>query len=240
MDFDERTSLESVVRQHDLIIHTAGPFQGLKETTILDSCLQNGKAYLDVCDDVKLSRQSRSEEKRALARKTGAAAVISTGIWPGGSSLFAQEVINKAGGNTQVQEVKFSFFTAGSGNAGPTILTATFLILGEDVLTYVDGKEVFRKSATDVREVDFGEEIGVREVVRLNLIECESCFQSGIPNVETHFGTAPKLWNRLFALMAQVIPQNVLQDRSMMMWFANFSLPMVRLIDTLVGSSNGT
>ena len=29
-----------------------------------------------------------------------------------------------------MDRVRFSFFTAGSGGAGPTILTATFLILG--------------------------------------------------------------------------------------------------------------
>ena len=32
--------------------------------------------------------------------------------------------------------------------------------------------------ASDKRLVDFGPTIGQREVVRLNLIECESCFQS--------------------------------------------------------------
>jgi hypothetical protein len=36
--------------------------------------------------------------------------------------------------------VDFSFFTAGSGGAGATLLVATFLILAEDALEVVDGR----------------------------------------------------------------------------------------------------
>ena len=49
------------------------------------------------------------------------------------------------------------------GGAGPTILTATFLLLGEDVLTYEKGREVYKKSAIDSITRDFGESIGKRE-----------------------------------------------------------------------------
>ena len=105
------------------------------------------------------------------------------------------------------------------GGAGPTILTATFLLLGEDVLTYNNGKETYQKSATNCKIRNFGKSIGNREgnfhilslimksknscnaalVVRLNLIEYESCFaSSGIKNISTYFGTAPKFWNFYF------------------------------------------
>jgi len=108
------------------------------------------------------------------------------------------------------------------------------------VLTYKNGKERYYKSASDTLRVDFGEGIGSREVARLNLIECESCYQSlGVPNVETFFGTSPPIWNKLFVLMATVIPQAILQNRVYMDIFARISLPMVRLVDRLVGSKNG-
>ena len=73
------------------------------------------------------------------------------------------------------------------------------MLLGEDVLTYQDGKKVYMKSASDKTIKNFGTGIGIREVVRLNLIECESCHVSSkIKNVETYFGTAPYFWNTLF------------------------------------------
>lgn len=61
----------------------------------------------------------------------------------------------------------------------------------------------------------------------------------GIDNVETFFGTAPVIWNRLFAAMANLVPQKALKNVDLMNKFALFSLPMVRLVDMLVGCTNG-
>jgi hypothetical protein len=61
----------------------------------------------------------------------------------------------------------------------------------------------------------------------------------GIDNVETFFGTAPVIWNRLFAAMANLVPQSTLKNVDLMNKFALFSLPMVRLVDMLVGCTNG-
>ena len=179
LDISQKDELDKVIPNYDLVIHTAGPFQGIKDASVLESSLRHGKLYIDVCDDISLSVTARSKEYQDLAVKNGGSAVISTGIWPGGSSLFAQKVVDSVGGKEKVDKVKFTFFTAGTGNAGPTLLAATFLILAEDVLTYVKGKKVYKKSATDLETIDFGKDIGSREVVRLNLIECESCHASG-------------------------------------------------------------
>ena len=45
--------------------------------------------------------------------------------------------------------IDFSFFTAGSGGAGATLLVATFLILAEKALTVVDG----RRKPVQVRSI---------------------------------------------------------------------------------------
>ena len=231
--------LDTVIPNYDVIVHTAGPFQGLTEPGVLANAIKHGKKYVDVMDDVGLSRIARSFKYQELANETGAIAVVSAGIWPGGSSLLAKQAIDAAGGSDNVKSICFDFFTAGSGNAGITIITATFLILGEDVLVYEDGQRKYFKSATNKRVVDFGEQVGEREVVRLNLIECESCHvTSGVPSVQTNFGTAPPFWNRLFALMATLVPKKVLQDRDLMEKLALFSMPIIRLIDTFVGSKN--
>eukprot|EP00746_Dinoflagellata_sp_MGD_P015269 gnl/MRDRNA2_/MRDRNA2_133840_c0_seq1.p1 gnl/MRDRNA2_/MRDRNA2_133840_c0~~gnl/MRDRNA2_/MRDRNA2_133840_c0_seq1.p1 ORF type:complete len:509 (-),score=67.20 gnl/MRDRNA2_/MRDRNA2_133840_c0_seq1:115-1641(-) len=240
VDVRKPEDLNRIAEKYDLIVNTAGPFQGLSESPLLRSVLMKGKLYVDVCDDIALSRLIRSQEYQELARENKAKAIISTGIWPGVSSLFAQHLIEgpQCGGKAQVEEVVFSFYTAGSGGAGPTILSATFLILGEDVLTYKNGQEVLEKSATDSYTIDFGPGIGPREVARLNLIECESCHVAGVQTVSTFFGTAPAVWNKLFVLMANLLPQDLLRDRGAMDWLARFSLPVVRLVDSFVGSKN--
>jgi saccharopine dehydrogenase-like NADP-dependent oxidoreductase len=79
LDISKKLELEKIIPQFDLIIHTAGPFQGIKEPSVLESSLRHGKLYIDVCDDVGLSGTARSREYRDLAEKNGGAAVISTG-----------------------------------------------------------------------------------------------------------------------------------------------------------------
>lgn len=254
MDAQSEASLENQLMKYDLIINTAGPFQGLRKSLLFEKCIDLGKKYIDVCDDIELSRICRLPEYQQRARDSGASAVISAGIWPGGSSLLAQSLLQTFQSSVKtisssgtiistdpvVDKVTFSFFTAGSGGAGETILTATFLLLGEDVLIYANGKPEKKKPATDGKYIDFGKYVGQREVVRLNLIECESCFQSSkVANIETFFGTAPMIWNKLFVAMARLTPQKILQNRSLMKKFAQVSLPMVRLVDRLVGSTNG-
>ena len=231
-----------LIPSYDLVINTAGPFQGLDTPALMESCLRRGVAYVDVCDDISLSRTARGQQYQQLAQTHCTSAVISAGIWPGVSSLLAEELLANVG--DEAASCRFSFFTAGSGGAGETILTATFLLLGENVLTYEQGRQKFYKTATDGITVDFGPGVGLRDVVRLNLIECESCFVANaarLPDlsVETRFGTAPAFWNRLFALMALVMPQPLLQNRAAMKTLAAVSLPMVRLVDMFVGKTNG-
>lgn len=96
-DFNDRLTLDKIVEKHDVVIHTAGPFQGLKTPTVMECVLRQGKIYLDVCDDINLSRISRSPTYEVMAKSTGGIAILSVGIWPGGSSLLAQKVIEIAG-----------------------------------------------------------------------------------------------------------------------------------------------
>lgn len=138
IDMNDEVSVRRVLSdtKYDCIINTAGPFQGLSSPNLMKLCLEYGLHYIDVCDDIKLSRIARSDIYQQLAKDNNGHACISTGIWPGVSSLLAQELIEKyANGHDNVDEVTFDFFTAGSGGAGETILTATFLLLGENVVS---------------------------------------------------------------------------------------------------------
>ena len=90
LDIYSETELEKVIPFYDVIIHTAGPFQQLRDPTVLNAALKHGKLYLDVCDDIKLSEICRSEKYQSIARSNSGTAIISTGIWPGASSLLAQ------------------------------------------------------------------------------------------------------------------------------------------------------
>ena len=238
LDHEDRVGLLAALANHrpDLIIHTAGPFQRRKNPEVLKAALLLKVPYVDVCDDINLSQLAKGYDGQA--RAAGVPCLISTGVWPGVSSLMAVDVAEALGGAAQTDKIDFEFFTAGSGGAGTTILSATFLILSEQVLAYVNGRPQAYDAASDFRKVDFGEGVGERQVFRMNLLEAFSCHRVlGIPNVATFFGTAPDGWNYLLKGMA-MLPKKVLQDRAGMQALAVISEPVVRLVDKLVGSTN--
>ena len=45
-------------------------------------------------------------------------------------------------GGTQPARLRYSYFTAGSGGVGPTILETSMLLAGEEVVAYRDGQKV--------------------------------------------------------------------------------------------------
>lgn len=257
---------------HTYITRIPGPFQRRKAPEVLKAALQLRTPYVDVCDDIDLSQVAKGYHEEA--KRAGVPMLISTGVWPGISSLMAVDVAEALGGPAETDSIDFQFYTAGSGGAGTTILrsgllslywgalkasmgqfdydsirgcisphtphprpfthSATFLILSESVLAFVNGQERRYAPASDFRTVDFGPGVGPRQIFRMNLLEAYSCFRClGVPNCATSFGTAPDFWNYLLKGMT-FLPKALLRDRAAMQVLARVSEPLVRVVDTLV------
>ncbi|RLN00626.1 hypothetical protein C2845_PM06G14890 [Panicum miliaceum] len=122
----------------DLVVHTAGPFQRAEECTVLQAAISTKTAYIDVCDDTDYSWRAKGFHEQAKA--AGVPAITTAGIYPGVSN--------------------------GTGGAGPTILTTSFLLLGEDELLRDKSKVQKLVESIDplVRAVDgiAGERVSMR------------------------------------------------------------------------------
>lgn len=59
------------------------------------------------------------------------------------------------------ERVDLSFFTAGTGGAGVTIVSATFLLLCQPALCYKNGVQTDETPWSSPRLVDFGKNVGV-------------------------------------------------------------------------------
>lgn len=229
----------------DLVIHTAGPFQGKAKAPngILEASVQNGIHYIDVCDDY-CTAMAAKHKYAAVAKENHSSCILSTGCWPGVSSLMAKRLVQHAlqkHKNLTPEDINvdFSFFTAGSGGAGATLLVATFLILSEEALVIQNGRRTLVKPMREYTKVNFGDYVGEKDVAHLNLLEAASCHDIlGVGNVKTLFGTDPPFWNTLLGVMCY-LPSSILSNAPLMEKLALFSLPIVRLVDTFAGATNG-
>jgi len=192
--------------------------------------------YCDVCDELVLSRNAKALS--AEAAEAGISAVVSCGIWPGVSALMAAEAVERLGGPGACDRVELSFYTAGTGGAGPTIVSATFLLLATEVVTYVNGVLTHKEPWTERRVVNFGHGIGEHECYLLDNPDVPTTAEAlGVANCASRFGTAPGVWNALFGAM-KALPAELLYNRDAMQGLALFSMPIIRAVDALVGSTN--
>ena len=183
LDLDDAASLERAVAGRSLVVHTAGPFQQRTDPTLLKACIDAGVPYCDVCDELELSRAAKK-------LTSDVPAVISCGIWPGASALLAARAAERLG--KPLDDLEFSFFTSGTGGAGPTIVSATFLLLCTPAAVYADGELVMKEPWTEKRTAAFGPGIGERDVYLLDNPDVPTCAEAlGARSASSSFGTAP-------------------------------------------------
>ena len=190
-----------------LLVHTAGPFQGRTDPTLLRACIDMQIPYVDVCDEWDLAEKSKADlHQRAVDNSVPA--IVSSGIWPGVSALMAAEGVDQLKSQSsdeskmKTESIDFSFFTAGTGNAGPTIVSATFLLLATPVITFINGKQVDVEPWTEKKSIDFGPGVGTKPVWLLDNPDVPTTALSlGKPNCQSRFGTDPLPWNYLFGGM---------------------------------------
>jgi saccharopine dehydrogenase-like NADP-dependent oxidoreductase len=243
-DSADPASLASAIQGADLVVHSAGPFQGGgDECAVLNAAIDAKVPYLDVCDDAEYAKKCKSRSPEAAA--AGVPCVTTGGIYPGVSNLMAAEMIDQnrasiedAGGESdgEVEYVLYNYFCAGSGGVGDTILATSYMLCGEDVVCWDKGEKVVTRPATQRKVVDFGKKCGKREVFLYNLPEVASAREVwGAETVKARFGTSPGLWNGAMALMAGLVPKETLLNKETARTLATFTAPIVRAVDAIVG-----
>lgn len=115
---------------------------------------------------------------------------------------------HRAGEGTQPQRLLYSYFTAGTGGVGPTILETSLLLAGEPTVAYKDGKKYVLPPISERRAVDYGPGLGRRDAWLYNLPEVRTGFEVlGVPSVSARFGTSPAIWNLGMWVTARLAPK---------------------------------
>ena len=243
LDINDQSSVERAIQGADLVVHTAGPFQRKQECSVLQAAISCKVPYLDVCDDTEYCQKARRLHKDAT--NAGVPAITTGGIYPGVSNVMAAYMIESARESSAddgseksptPSRILYSYFTAGTGGAGPTILETTFLLAGEPVIAYKDGRAVTLPPVSNRRVVDFGKAVGKKSVYLYSLPEVASGHEIfGVPSISARFGTAPEPWNWGMVAMARLVPQRILENPTSVSSLAKFLDPVIRAIDSIVG-----
>ncbi|CAL4989725.1 unnamed protein product [Urochloa decumbens] len=236
VDTSNASMLEKALQGVDLVVHTAGPFQKAEECTVLQAAISTKTAYVDVCDDTDYSWRAKGFHEEA--KSAGVPAITTAGIYPGVSNVMAAELVNAARreNDGEPERLRFFYYTAGSGGAGPTILTTSFMLLGEDVIAYNKGEEIKLQPYSGALNIDFGKGVRKKNVYLLNLPEVKSAFKIlGVPTVSARFGTAPFFWNWGMQAFANFLPVEFLRDKNKVQKLVKSVDPLVRAIDGIAG-----
>lgn len=237
LNVNDNYLLDEHVASHDIIVHTAGPFQRrLKPNEVLRSALRHSKDYIDICDDVTHAEEAKLLNH--LAVDANSRALICTGVYPGLSNLASIAAADKLIGKPH--RVRLYYYTAGSGGIGATVLASTFLILSLPALVYdACGLQVAVPAASSPEVVDFGGRVGHRTTYLLNLPEVPSLQKTltgGTGAASAKFSTGPPFWNVLLRAAARWGPKQLMANQKAMKEFASFSLPVVRFVDYFSGA----
>lgn len=251
VDITDKASIRAAIEGADLVIHTAGPFQRSKNYNVLETAIDTKTPYLDVCDDTTYSKGSKGYS--AAAQAAGVPAIITGGIYPGTSNVMAAHMVSVAreeydpeggykqpapGEGIEPTRVLYSYYTAGSGGCGGTILETTFMLAGEEVTVYKGGESLKLPPVSNRREVDFGPGIGRKGVYLYNLPEVMSAYEyMKVPGCSARFGTDPFIWNWAMWLVARLAPKSFLENRTAVAGLAKLSDPLVRFVDKFCGEA---
>ena len=234
-------------------ITTAGVFPGLSGLMASHMC---AVARLEAAPlGVKVAPRDDGGEAAAGARAAAAAAAAAAGgsraskassssspssrSPPPPSSSAASSVLTAT--ETSIPEgaepsdpsrLRYSYFVAGSGGAGPAVLAATLLLAARDAAAWKDGARVARPAFSEPLTADFGRFVGSKTVYLIDLPEVEAAAADlRVPSVSARFATAPGVFNLGTALLARLVPKGVLGDRQFAAGAARVLGPLVAAAD---------
>ncbi|KAK4419613.1 hypothetical protein Salat_2374200 [Sesamum alatum] len=221
VDIGDVKSLKAVMKDVDLVVNAAGPFDYL-ECNVLEAAIQSKTAYIDVSDSKRYAQRAKTYKNRAMA------------------AVMAAMLVHNAQSESrgQLESIRFNYYTCGSGGAGRGVLATSYFLLGDEAVTYHKGEKVKFSPYSSMHNIDFGEGVGKKDVFLLNLPEVESAHQVlGVPTVSGRFGTGPFFWNWTLSAITHLVPSNFLRNQRIVEMLVQFSYPLIRAVDVLTGET---
>ncbi|MDB9524986.1 saccharopine dehydrogenase NADP-binding domain-containing protein [Oscillatoria sp. CS-180] len=232
LDIGNQTQLQAAIAPVDIVVHAAGPFH-YRDTSVLQSCIQQGVNYIDVSDERSFTQKALALHQDAEA--AGVTAIVNTGVFPGISNSMVRKGVEAF--DPLPDSIQLSYIVAGSGGAGVTVMRTTFIGLQRPFEAWLDGQWQMVKPYSDRETLTFPPPYGPSPVYWYDMPEATTLQQTfPVNSVITKFGIVPDFYNHATWSMAHWLPSAVLQNRNTVEFLAQVSHWMTDITDRFSGT----
>jgi short subunit dehydrogenase-like uncharacterized protein len=189
VDLDNKAVLENALSKVKLVLHAAGPYVYTAKQMI-EACLQTGVHYIDINGDISVFEMLKKYDAAAKEKNIMVMPGVGFDVVP--TDCIAQQLKNKMPDATHL---KLAFASIGGGLSHGTATTMAGKI-GEGGAVRENGKIVRKPLGQKGMWVSFGEK--KLFVMTIPWGDVSTAYTTtGIPNIETYTGMAPKVYRIL-------------------------------------------
>ena len=191
VDLNDAVNLKKVLSTVKVVLHCAGPFADTAKQ-MMDACLETGVHYTDINGDISVFEFLKKYDAAAKEKNVMVMPGVGFDVVP--TDCIALQLKNKMPNATHL---KLAFASIGGGLSHGTATTMASKI-GEGGAVRENGKIVRKPLGQKGMWIDFsgnGKKLFVMSIPWGDI--STSYFTTGIPNIETYTGIAPKVYRML-------------------------------------------
>jgi hypothetical protein len=194
---EDRDALRRAIDGSFLVIHAAGPFQGL-DYHVAEECLKAGAHYLDLADSREfVAGIGRLDED---ARRRGLMVAAGVSSTPAITSAMIAELAPEF---SRIEEIHTALSPGNQNPRGAATIAAVLSYLGRKIRVFRDGQWTFRPGWGDAQRLPFPPPVGTRRVHNCEVPELELFPHAfGARTVRFSAGLELNLLNYLLSLCA--------------------------------------
>jgi short subunit dehydrogenase-like uncharacterized protein len=189
IDLSNKTALQHALREVQVVVHAAGPFQHTSKAMI-EACLETGTHYLDITGEIAVFERAKTYDN--VAKEKGIMIMPGVGfdvVPTDCTALFLKQLLPDA------IKLKLAFAMVGGQVSHGTAATMAEN-MGSGGVVRENGKFVKKPLGHKGMWVDFG--LKKMFVMCIPWGDVSTAFTTtGIPNIETYTGTSPKTFKML-------------------------------------------
>jgi short subunit dehydrogenase-like uncharacterized protein len=189
IDLDNKIQLEKALSEVKLVLHAAGPYVYTAKQMI-EACLQTGAHYIDINGDISVFEMLKKYDTVAKEKNIMVMPGVGFDVVP--TDCIALQLKNKMPDATYL---KLAFVSLGGGISHGTATTIAGKI-GEGGAARENGKIVKKPLGQKGMWVNFGDKKMFAMTIPWGDVST-AYTTTGIPNIETYTGMAPKIYRML-------------------------------------------